>query len=76
MPKPYCTQNNGNCSTCSLVNYNRDCQNKPIHGGYRPGSGRKPTGRKKLVLYVTDAEQAKIKELIEQMRSTKEMQVK
>jgi len=26
----YCTQNNGNCQTCSLVNYGRDCQNKPV----------------------------------------------
>jgi len=26
----YCTQNNGNCKTCSLVNYNRDCQNNFI----------------------------------------------
>jgi hypothetical protein len=30
MKKSYCTQNNGDCSTCSLVNYNRDCQNNPI----------------------------------------------
>ncbi|WP_031517476.1 hypothetical protein [Desulfofalx alkaliphila] len=28
--KPYCTQNNGDCSTCSLANYNRDCQNNLI----------------------------------------------
>ena len=26
----YCTQNDGDCSTCSLVNYARDCQNNPI----------------------------------------------
>lgn len=26
----YCTQNDGNCETCSLVNYGRDCQNMPI----------------------------------------------
>lgn len=39
------------------------------HGGHRPGAGRKPTGRKKLVIYVTDDEQAKIKLLITQMRS-------
>lgn len=26
----YCTQNNGNCATCSLVNYGRDCHNNPI----------------------------------------------
>jgi hypothetical protein len=40
--KPYCTQNNGDCLTCSLVNYNRDCQNNPIHGGKREGAGNKP----------------------------------
>lgn len=28
--KPYCTQNNGDCTTCSLVNYNRDCKNNPV----------------------------------------------
>jgi len=28
--KEYCTQNNGDCSTCSLVNYGRDCMNEPI----------------------------------------------
>lgn len=28
--KTYCTQNNGYCSTCSLVNYGRDCRNNPI----------------------------------------------
>jgi len=39
------------------------------HGGTRLGAGRKPTGRKKLVLYITDEEQTKIKELIAQMRS-------
>jgi len=27
---PYCTQNNGQCSTCSLKNYNRDCHNNLI----------------------------------------------
>lgn len=31
MKKPdYCTQNNGDCPTCSLVNYGRDCQNNPV----------------------------------------------
>lgn len=29
-PKPYCTQNDGNCTSCSLVNYGRDCQNNPV----------------------------------------------
>jgi hypothetical protein len=28
--KDYCTQNDGDCSTCSLVNYGRDCMNNPI----------------------------------------------
>lgn len=26
----YCTQNSGDCSTCSLVNYGRDCMNNPV----------------------------------------------
>lgn len=33
--KDYCTQNNGDCSTCSLVNYGRDCRNKPIKQEYQ-----------------------------------------
>ena len=28
--KPWCTQNNGDCSTSSLVNYGRDCLNVPV----------------------------------------------
>lgn len=28
--KPYCTQNSGDCATCSLVNYGLDCANNPI----------------------------------------------
>ena len=28
--KTYCTQNNSDCSFCSLVNYGRDCCNLPI----------------------------------------------
>ena len=29
--KSYCTQNNGDCSTCSLVNYHgKDCKNNPV----------------------------------------------
>jgi hypothetical protein len=31
--KSYCTQNNGDCQTCSLVNYGRDCQNHPVKRG-------------------------------------------
>jgi len=30
--KDYCTQNDGDCDTCSLVNYGRDCQNNPTTG--------------------------------------------
>ncbi len=26
----YCTQNNGNCEDCSLVNYGMDCHNNPV----------------------------------------------
>lgn len=26
----YCIQNNGDCETCSLVNYGRDCRNNAI----------------------------------------------
>ncbi len=28
--KEYCTQNDGDCGSCSLVNYGRDCQNNPL----------------------------------------------
>ena len=28
--KNYCTQNEGDCKTCSLTNYNRDCHNNPL----------------------------------------------
>jgi len=30
MMPSYCSQNDGDCSTCSLVSYGRDCQNNPI----------------------------------------------
>lgn len=30
MKKDYCTQNDGDCSSCSLVNYGRDCRNYPL----------------------------------------------
>ena len=26
----YCTQSEGDCRTCSLVNYGRDCRNEPL----------------------------------------------
>lgn len=28
----YCSQNNGDCDTCTLVNYGLDCHNNPISG--------------------------------------------
>lgn len=31
--KEYCTQNAGDCETCSLVNYGKDCRNNPIERG-------------------------------------------
>ena len=30
MIQNYCTQNDGDCPTCSLVNYGRDCRNNPV----------------------------------------------
>lgn len=30
MEKSYCTQNDGDCSTCSLVSYGRDCMNNLV----------------------------------------------
>lgn len=32
MKKSYCTQNGGNCRTCSLTNYGLDCANIPVKG--------------------------------------------
>ena len=66
--KPYCTQNSGDCSSCSLSNYNRDCYNVPIWGGKREGAGRPSTGRKRKFFYVTDKEAEEIKKLLKQLR--------
>jgi len=30
MKKKYCIQNGGNCETCSLTNYGKDCMNVPL----------------------------------------------
>lgn len=38
MEKSYCTQNNGKCETCSLVNYGLDCGNNPISQQSRKGT--------------------------------------
>jgi len=32
----YCTQNGGDCQTCSLVNYGRDCMNNPVEKENEP----------------------------------------
>lgn len=67
--KPYCTQNNGDCSTCSLTNYNRDCQNNSIHGGPREGAGRPATGAMpNRTIRMTDNEYIKVKEYLKQLR--------
>lgn len=41
------------------------------HGGYRPGAGRKPSGKKSQSIYVTDDEFIKIKQYIISIRATK-----
>jgi len=41
------------------------------HGGYRPGSGRKPTGRTRRTFQLTDEEYTKLKELLIQLRAVK-----
>ena len=30
MEKDYCTQHHGDCESCSLASYGRDCRNNPI----------------------------------------------
>jgi len=71
MKKTYCTQNNGDCKTCSLVNYGRDCQDNPIRGGTRPGAGRPLVGgepRKPRAIRLTDAELEQVKEFLKTIR--------
>lgn len=59
----------------AIVDYTRKTRDTELsicgHGGYRPGAGRKPTGRKRLVLSVTEDERAKIIELLAKIRSAK-----
>ena len=31
MKPSYCVQNDGDCESCSLVNYGRDCQNNLLY---------------------------------------------
>jgi len=28
--KPYCSQSNGDCAICGLINYNKDCKSNPL----------------------------------------------
>jgi hypothetical protein len=70
--KSYCTQNNGDCNSCSLVNYGKDCYNNPIWGGRREGAGRPSTGRKKHQFYITDAEAEQFKQLLDNLRQPSE----
>jgi hypothetical protein len=74
MIKDYCTQNNGDCSTCGLVNYGRDCQNIPIgRGGKREGSGRKPLPeglKRKMVSFRLNPQEAeKVREYLKKLRA-------
>jgi hypothetical protein len=41
-------------------------------GGKRPNSGRPSTGRKKHVVYITEEEYLKVKQLIEELRKPSE----
>lgn len=45
--KSYCTQNDGKCESCSLVNYGRDCFNQPIRPGGKDPETRRNNGRMK-----------------------------
>lgn len=60
MIKPYCTQNNGDCRTCSLVNYNRDCRNYPL-----------TEAKVKLIFDVTPTDKAEFEVLCKQLGVTK-----
>lgn len=42
--KDYCTQNNGDCPSCSLSSYGRDCQNKEIRRSTKNVSVSLPLG--------------------------------
>ena len=70
--KLYCTQNDGDCKSCSLVNYGRDCMNNTLHGGSRPGAGAKkqaPEDAKRRTFLLTDSEHKKVMEYIKNMRT-------
>jgi hypothetical protein len=72
MIKLYCTQNNGDCKTCSLSNYGLDCQNNPVgRGGAGRGQGRKATGAMPIhALRCTSEEFTAVKEFLDKRRKT------
>lgn len=41
------------------------------HGGRREGSGRKPTGRSRRQLYITESEELKLRLFLKKLRSEK-----
>jgi hypothetical protein len=45
-----------------------ECVTNDGWGGFRPGAGRKPSGKKARQIYVTDEEYKKIKEYLESLR--------
>jgi len=74
MIKDYCTQNNGDCSSCSLSSYGRDCQSIPAgRGGSRPNAGRKTLDdakkKKQVNYYLTDTEKIKMDEHLKTLRA-------
>lgn len=44
-------------------------ETKSKRGGARPGAGRKPTGRKQALFYVSDAEKEQLKTYLQQLRT-------
>jgi hypothetical protein len=71
MKKPYCTQNNGDCSSCSLSNHGLDCKNNPTWGGHREGAGRPATGAMpNRTIRMTDEEYVKVKAFLKELRTS------
>lgn len=74
--KPYCTQNNGDCKTCSLGSYGLDCQNNLVgRGGPGRGQGPRkqaPADATRRNILMTDTEETVVRELLKKMRSEKD----
>ena len=72
----FCTGRSGNGITITIDSVRPGSAEYPAtargnittHGGYRPGSGRKPTGRTRRTFQLTDTEYAKLKELLSKIR--------